>query len=121
MAATEESVEGQIPTNEQENNNENNEVGHNEQTTNKSGEIWIDLNESKNHNSSELLKTIKKLQAELLSMKVDNERILKAQEELKHARLNKMQEQEIGKEKDLESDVGTTSYKRKSKKLKKFR
>lgn len=63
MAATEESVEGRIPTNEQENNNENNEVEHNEKNTNKSGEIQIDLNESKNQHSSELLQTVKKLQA----------------------------------------------------------
>jgi len=63
MAATEESIEGRIPTNEQENKNENNEAEHNEQTTNKSGEIWIDLNESKNQHSSELLQTVKNLQA----------------------------------------------------------
>jgi len=53
MATTEESVDGRIPTNEEENNNENNEVEQNEKNTNKSGEIWIDFNESKNQHSSE--------------------------------------------------------------------
>jgi len=79
MEATEELVEGQMPTNEEENNNENNEVEQNEKNVNKSSEIWIHLNESKNQHSSELLQTMKNLQEELLSMKVDNERILKNQ------------------------------------------
>jgi len=117
MVDTEESIERQIPSNEPENNNENNEVDHNEQTTNTEGEIWIDLNESKNHNSSKLLQIVKNLQVELLSMKADNEQILKAQEELNHVLLNKIQGQEVSKEKELECDAGTTSYKRKSRKL----
>jgi len=91
MVDTKESVEGRIPSNEHENNNENNEAEHKEQTANKSGEIWIDLNEIKNHNSSELLQMVKNLQAELLSMKANNERILKTQEEINHTLLKKLQ------------------------------
>jgi len=75
-----------------------------------------DPNESKNKNSSELLQTVKILQAELLSMKVDNERIIKAQEELNHALLSKIQEQENNKDKEKEpnSNVETTSCKHKN-------
>ena len=63
MAATEESVEGRIPTSEQENKNENKEAEHVDQNAKQVDGIWIDLNESKNKNSSELLQTVKNLQA----------------------------------------------------------
>jgi len=58
---------------------------------------------------------VKNLQANLLSMKADNERIIKAQEELNHALLSKIQEKENDKEKETNSDAKTTSYKRKGK------
>ena len=49
-------------------------------------------------------------------MKADNERILKAQEELNHALLSKMQERENNKDKEKEPnfDAEITSYKRKN-------
>lgn len=49
-------------------------------------------------------------------MKADNERMLKAQEDLNHALLIKMKKQENNKENEPESNVGSTSYKIKSKK-----
>jgi len=51
-------------------------VEHVDQNAQQVDGIWIDLNESKNKNSSELLQTVKNLQAELLSMKADNEIIV---------------------------------------------
>jgi len=62
-----------------------------------------------------LLQIVKNLQAKSLSMKVDNERIIKAQEELNHALLSKIQQQENDKEKETNSDAETTSYKRNGK------
>jgi len=73
-------------------NNNNNEEG------NKEGEIWVELNGSQNnHNNntaSELLQTVKSLQAELLSVKENNERMLKAQEALNQVLLNRMHKDE---------------------------
>ena len=48
-------------------------------------------------------------------MKADNERILKAQVELNHALLSKMQEWENNKDKEPNFDAETTSCKWKSK------
>ena len=43
------------------------------------GEIWVNLNETRNDNPSELLQTVKELRAELKRVKENNKRILKAQ------------------------------------------
>ena len=45
------------------------------------GEIWVDLNNNQD-NKSKLQRTIKELRSELRKFKEDNERILKAREEL---------------------------------------
>jgi len=76
------------------------------------------LNESKKKKSSKLLQTVRDLKAELQSVKEDNERILKAQEELNHILPSQMHNQENDKIKESESDIGTISYKHKGKKLK---
>ena len=54
----------------------------NEEGNLREGEIWVKLNESQTNNPSELQRTIKELRSELKSVREDNERILKAQEEL---------------------------------------
>ena len=59
------------------------------------GNIWIKLNESRDDKHSEVLETIKSLKAELQSVKTDNERILKAQEELNQMLLSKLNNQPV--------------------------
>jgi len=85
MADSERSVEGMAiskPGNDGNNNNNNNQSG------NKEGELWVELNGSQatpnnnNKTTSELLQTVKSLQAELLSVKENNERLMKAQEQI---------------------------------------
>jgi len=76
------------------------------------------LNESKSKKSYELLQIVKYLKAELQCVKEDNERILKAQEELNHILLRKIHNQENDIIKVSESDIGTVSYKHKGNKLK---
>ena len=76
--------------------------------------IYVELN----NQPSELLQTLKYLKAESHTIKEDNERILRAQEELNQILLDKIHN--IGKDKikEHEIDYGTISYKRKGKKLK---
>jgi hypothetical protein len=81
--------------------------------------IWVNLNESRNDNQSEMLQTVKDLKAELQSVKVDNERILKAQEELNDVLLNKLHDRENFKNKEFGSnEIGNETYKRKVRKHK---
>jgi len=67
------------------------------------------LNGSRSNKSSELLQTIKDLKFELQSVKEDNERILKAQEELNHKLLSTIHNRENDEIKEYESDIGTIS------------
>jgi len=63
-----------------------------------------------------MIETVKSLKAELLSVKTDNERILKAREELNKVILNKLLSQEEDKKKEPNnSPEGTMSCKRKAK------
>ena len=65
-----------------------------------------------------MIETVKILREELQSVKTDNERILKAQEELNDVLLNKILSQEADKNKKQITDtVGTATYKRKARKL----
>ena len=74
MADNEKSYEGRIL--EAEPNYNFNEL--NGLTINKEGEAWVGPNESRNNkNSYELLQTINHLRTKMLSLKEDNERILK--------------------------------------------
>lgn len=112
MVGMEESIGGNMNSGEQERNQEQREFEHVKQEANHEE----DPNESKNKNPSEILQTVKILQAEILSMKADNERIMKSQEEINRALLSKMQEQENNKNKEKEHnyDAETTSCKRKN-------
>ena len=85
---------------------------------NKVGNIWVNLNDSSNNKQSEMMETIKSLKAELMSVKTDNERILKAQEELNEVLLNKIlgQDPEKVNKQNLDT-VGTASFKKKARKL----
>ena len=110
MAGSEEISEGQIPIHEPENDEQ--------PVTNKDGEIWVDLNESRNNiNSSGLLRTVEELKVELQSVKEDNERILKAQEELNQILRSKLNNPRNEKSKEHKSDEGTTTCKQKKRKL----
>ena len=53
----------------------------NEEGNIRDGEIWVNINESKNDNPSELQKIVKELREGIKWFKEDNERILKAHEE----------------------------------------
>ena len=53
----------------------------NEEGNLRDGEFWVDINESQD-NKSELKKTVNELRYELRKVKEDNERIMKAQQEL---------------------------------------
>ena len=59
------------------------------------GNLWVNINESRNDNQSKLLQIVKDLKQELQSVKEDNELILKSQEELNNVLLTKIQEKEI--------------------------
>lgn len=83
----------------------------------KGGEIWVNLNESRNKKSSELLQAVRDLKSQLQSIKEDNERILKAQEELNHMLLSKIHNPGNDKTKEYESNIGTISCKHKGNKL----
>ena len=89
MTGNEAIAEGQIPINEP----ENIELENNEPVNDKVGEFWVDLNEIRNNNSSELLQAIRDLKDEVQTVKENNERILKAQEELNHIMLGKIHDQ----------------------------
>ena len=81
------------------------------------GEIWINLNKIQD-NKSELQRTIKELISELKSVKEDNERIMKAQEELTNILLDKIHNDEKEKNKENEHNMPkTTPYKHKGRKL----
>jgi len=85
-----------------------------EQENNNGENIWVNLNESRNDNQSELLQTVKYLKEKLQNVKKDNERILKAQEVLNNILLSKIHNQDAKIHKGSKSDViGTESYKRK--------
>ena len=66
------------------------------------------------NNSSELLQTVKDLKIEMETVKKENERILRAQEELNQILLEKFHNEE--KDKQIESDI--TSYQHKGKRSK---
>ena len=59
------------------------------------GNLWVNINESRNDNQSKLLQIVKDLKQELQSVKEDNELILKSQEELNNVLLTKIHEKEI--------------------------
>ena len=81
-------------------------------------DIWVNLNKSRNDNQSELMQTIKDLKEELQNVKKDNERILKAHEELNNILLNKIHSKVANLHKGPEAEeIGIASYKRKTKKL----
>ena len=108
MAGSEEVPEDQTPIHETE---------HGEQPEfNKDGELWVDLNESRNNNS-EFLRTVEELKVELQRVKGDNERILKAQEELNQILKNKLNIPRNEKSKEYKFDEGTTISKPRKKKL----
>ena len=78
----------------------------------------MNLNESRNDNPSELLQTIKYLNPELKWVKEDNERILKAQQELNIVLLTKLHSNEEEKNKGHELNMARIApYKRKVRKL----
>ena len=71
----------------------------NEEDNIREGEIWVDLNESQD-NKYELRKIVKKLRSELKRVRENNERILKAQEELNNILLSKIHIDEKEKNKE---------------------
>ena len=71
--------------------------------------IYVELN----NQQSELLQTVKDLRAELQIVKKDNERILRAQEELNRIFLNKIYNGGKNKGREYESESITVSYKHK--------
>ena len=75
------STEGESHPNDPENNEEGNI---------RDSEIWVNMNESRNDNPSELLQTVKYLREEFKRVKEDNEHILKAHEELNNVMLTKL-------------------------------
>ena len=110
MSGSEGNSEGPIPSHEPK-NDEQPEI-------NKDGEFWVDLNKSgDNNNNSELLQTVRELKAELQSVKEDNERILKAQEELNLILMSKINNPRNKKSKEHESNEGTTTRKQNKKRL----
>ena len=74
----------------------------NEQGNIRDGEIWVNLNESRNDNPFELLQTVKDIKEELKRVKEDNERILKAQIELNNVLLTTLHSNEEENNKRLE-------------------
>ena len=76
--------------------------------------IYVELN----NQPSELFQTIKYLRVELQTVKEDNERILRAHEQLNQILLDKIHSGGKDKRKECETESGTMSYKRKGKKLK---
>ena len=76
--------------------------------------IYVELN----NQPSKLPQTVKYLKIELQTVKQDNERILRAQEELNQILLDKIHNGGKDKRKEYETNSGTASYKRKGKKLK---
>ena len=67
-------------------------------------EFWVDLNEIQD-NKSELKRTLDELSSELRKVKEDNERILKAQEELNTILLAKIHNEEKDKNNNFEHEL----------------
>ena len=76
--------------------------------------IYVELN----NQPSKLLQTVKDLKDELQTVNEDNERILRAQEELNQILLYKLHKEGKDKRKEHEYEYRTISYKRKGKNLK---
>ena len=90
----------------------------NEEGNIRDDEIWVNLNESMNDNPSEFLQTVKDLKEELKRVKEDNERILKAREELNNVLLTKLHSSEEEKNEGPKLNMArTTPYKCKVRKL----
>ena len=82
------------------------------------GEIWVNLNESRNNNPSELQRIIKELRAGLKRVREDNECILKSQEDLNDILIAKIQSNEKEKHKEPKLNMEkNTPYKRKGRKM----
>ena len=89
----------------------------NEEGKLKDGEIWVYLNDSQD-NKFELCRTMQELRLELRKVNEDNERILKAQEELNAILLAKIHNDEKEKSKESEQEIPKNApYKRKGRKL----
>ena len=80
----------------------------NEEGNFRDSEIWINLNESRNDNPSELLQFVKYLKAELKRVEEDNGWILKAREELNNVLLTKLHSNEKEKSKGPELNMRRT-------------
>ena len=78
--------------------------------------IYVELN----NQPSKLIQTIKDLKDELQNIKEDNERILRAHDELNQILLDKLHNEGKDKRKEHISESGAISYKREGKKLKFF-
>ena len=76
--------------------------------------IYVELN----NQPYELLQTVKCLRSKLQTVKEDNERILKAQDELNHILLDKIHNGGKDETREHETEFGIVSYKRKGNKLK---
>jgi len=124
MVDSERSVEGMAITEPGHNNNNNN----NNESGNKEGEVWVELNGSRatpnnnnnNQTVAELLNTVKSLQAELLSVRENNEKLMKAQEEINQILLGKIhreEEEEDNKSNEHKEEHVTLSYKKGGRKL----
>jgi len=88
------------------------EQGLNENERQEDGNIWIKMNESRDEKHSEMLETIKSLKAELQSVKIDNERILMAQEELNEILLSKLMDRNLEENKGpISSTAGNGKHK----------
>ena len=90
----------------------------NEEGNIRDGEVWVNMNESRNDNPSKILQIVKDLRKELKQFKEDNERILKAQEELNNVLLTKIHKHEVEKNKGPSLETAISScYKHKVRKL----
>ena len=80
----------------------------NEEGNIRDGELWVDLNEIRD-NKSKLKRTVNKLRSELRKVKEDNERIMKAQEELNTILFAKIHNEEKDKNKDFDKELPKTA------------
>jgi hypothetical protein len=82
------------------------------------GNIWVNLNESRDNRQSELIQTVQGLREELQTVKEDNERILKTQEELNAILLEKLCNQNSDRNKgQFSSNSKTDLHKKKDRKF----
>lgn len=121
MADSERSVEGRAVTEPGPNNmNDNNNIN---ESGNKEGELWVELNGSRatpNNNKNnqiveELINTVKSLQVELLRVREDNEKLMKGKEEINQILLGKIHregEEEDNKSNEHKEEHVTPSYKK---------